>query len=214
MTKLRRTKRRRTVFTTCVSLIAASTFVVLAATASTASAATSHAAHTTTATTATQFPTELRLSQSPARSTATQFPTELRLSQSPARSSAQPGPTQYWYGQLIVCAQMDSKGNCNPSKWWVVDYFQFTTDGLQTWNNGTPSCSANHTNITWCSYVFNGTSSFSEGVNFGNNGWARMDVPGTYGYCEVRSASYADRLGDMSPDTNLKAIYTCLGGKV
>jgi hypothetical protein len=97
----------------------------------------------------------------------------------------------YLYGYLQACASLLSSGYCNPNTWWVTDNFNVTVNGSQAWNNGTPSCAANHTDVTWCSYSNNGKSVMQEGFNFGTNGWARMGVYGVLASCGIRGSSYA-----------------------
>jgi hypothetical protein len=99
-----------------------------------------------------------------------------------------------WYGDLKICASGGSEIGCNTNLWWAKDSFGFTTDvnTNQAWNNGTPTCQANHTDITWCSYVNNGKSTFQEGFDFGANGWARMDIYGnTPSFCGFRGPYWA-----------------------
>lgn len=117
---------------------------------------------------------------------------------STSASSMAPAATTYWYGYLQACGTYYSSGYCDPNNWWVNDYFNVTTSGSQAWNNGTPVCSANHTNVTWCSYANNGQSPMQEGFNFGNNGWARLDIYGD-GSVGVRGSSYANLCGFIQP---------------
>ena len=93
-----------------------------------------------------------------------------------------------------------SSGGCATNNWWVTDNFNFTTDydTGQAWNNGTPQCKTNHTTYTWCSYVGNGTTAMQEGFNFGNGGYARMNVPDTFYHpysCKVTGPSWANVSG-------------------
>lgn len=123
------------------------------------------------------------------------------------------GTDPYYGGGLTICA-LGANGICNPDYWWADDVFRFTTSpGTdQTWNNGTPKCGANHTNITWCSYVNNGTASFQEGFNFGNGGWARMDIfADSPAFCDWRGASFAGyqdgSIYEFSPgDSSLQCV--------
>lgn len=86
----------------------------------------------------------------------------------------------YEQGLLEACASMDESGNCNTSEWWVRDTFHFTlNNGNGVYNNGTPDCTCNHTTFSWCGYADSGTSTLSEGFNFGKSGsgdYARMDI--------------------------------------
>ena len=126
--------------------------------------------------------------------------------------------TAYWSGYMQACAVVYSTGGCNTTQWWVKDNFNFTTDFTtgQAWNNGTPSCTGNHTNWPWCSYTGNGTTTLQEGFNFGNGGWARMDITGNsfdiggvIHHCRFRGPSwanvsgfsfdYASNVGDACP---------------
>jgi hypothetical protein len=89
-------------------------------------------------------------------------------------------PTSYWYGYLRACADPYTSGPyagyCNTNDWWAQEYFNVTTNGVGAWDNGIPSCSADHTNITWCGYTNNGQNPMSVGFNFGNGGWARAYI--------------------------------------
>jgi hypothetical protein len=102
----------------------------------------------------------------------------------------------YLNGFLQACAALTSGGSCNTSNWWVDDWFAATYSGSQVWNNGTPHCTSNHTNVTWCSYVGNGTSVLQEGFNFGNNGYARLHIDAGFGTCYVYTNSYSYPYGD------------------
>jgi hypothetical protein len=90
----------------------------------------------------------------------------------------------YDEGYLQICGEQYEEGGCYSDVWWVADTFYFTlNDGNGVYNNGTPSCTANHTGIRWCGYTNNGQATLSEGVDFGDPGdWARMYInqDGTY----------------------------------
>jgi hypothetical protein len=109
--------------------------------------------------------------------------------------------TEYWSGYMQACAVVYSTGGCATNNWWVTDNFNFTTDYStgQAWNNGTPKCATNkYTTVTWCSYVNNGTYKMQEGFNFGNGGYARMNVPDTHYEpysCQVSGPSWANVSG-------------------
>ncbi|MBV9854958.1 MAG: hypothetical protein JOY82_10625 [Streptosporangiaceae bacterium] len=117
-----------------------------------------------------------------------------------SRISASDG-SSFYQGYLQACARPYNTGGCDTHYWWVKDYFNFTATSSQAWNNGTPNCSANHTNVTWCSYVgnTNGTGTLQEGFNFGNGGWARMDLNAHDVYdlyqCDYRGPSWANVFG-------------------
>jgi hypothetical protein len=97
----------------------------------------------------------------------------------------------YYIAYMEACATE----TCDASQWWVEDWFAFTTNGnTQIWNNGTPLCKANHTSVTWCSYTGNGTYTLTEGFNFGNNGYARMDIYPDAS-CDLRTNSYSSIFG-------------------
>lgn len=121
----------------------------------------------------------------------------------------------FYEGYLQACAVTYTSGGCNTHYWWVKDSFNFTATASQAWDNGTPSCSASPglTNVTWCSYVNNGTNSFEEGFNFGNGGWARADLTASLFYnagaCTgVRGPSWANVSG-WALDEAINAFYEC-----
>ena len=130
----------------------------------------------------------LHLAARPARPSAVQKAVGLRV--------ASADSDIYLNGYLQACAALTSGNSCDTSKWWVDDYFAATYSGSQVWNNGTPHCDSNHTNVTWCSYVDNGTSVLQEGFNFGTNGYARMHIDAGFGTCYVYTNSYSYPYGD------------------
>jgi hypothetical protein len=105
----------------------------------------------------------------------------------------------FYSGYLQACAKPYNTGGCDTHYWWVTDSFNFTANGSQVWGNGTPQCASNHTAYTWCSDVGNGTGTLQEGFNFGNGGWARMDLNAHDVYdlyqCGVRGPSWANVTG-------------------
>lgn len=106
--------------------------------------------------------------------------------------------TTYFYGYLEACAQILSSGYCNTKNWWTYDYFTWTQDssGQHMYNYSTPYCNAGGTNITWCSYTNNGQNPLVEGFNFGNGGWARVDVYDYYlQYGPWSGSSWAQKCG-------------------
>ncbi len=111
---------------------------------------------------------------------------------------ARPGtrPATYWYGYLDACATRLNDGDCDPNNWWADDAFHVTTDGRDAWNNGNPSCTANGTDLTWCSYTNNGQPVLSEGMNFGNGGWARIYIAGNETH-SVGGPSWANVDGNL-----------------
>lgn len=130
----------------------------------------------------------LHLAARPGRASTVQKAVGLRV--------ASPDSDIYLNGYLQACAALTSGNSCDTSKWWVDDYFAATYSGSQVWNNGTPHCASNHTNVTWFSYVDNGTSVLQEGFNFGTNGYARMHIDAGFGTCYVYTNSYSYPYGD------------------
>jgi hypothetical protein len=117
----------------------------------------------------------------------------------------------YYNAYLQACAAETSGSSCNTSKWWVKDWFAFTTNGnTQIWDNGTPRCEANGTSVTWCSYTGNGTYTLTEGFNFGNNGYARMDIyPDSS--CDLRTNSYSIPYGGKTNVYDGLVTEVCTG---
>jgi hypothetical protein len=115
----------------------------------------------------------------------------------------------YYQGYLQACAVTYSTGGCNTQYWWVKDYFNYTETSTQAWNNATPACSYNHTNVAWCSYVGNGTGHLQEGFNFGKGGWARLDVVTNEIGCDfVRGPSWTNLSGWVE-DEAYQTFYSC-----
>jgi hypothetical protein len=121
--------------------------------------------------------------------------TAIRTSADRTAGAATPDTDTYWIGYLQACAVLYSNDSCDPNEWWAYDDFDVVTNGTDAWNyDGAPRCAANHTDVTWCSYVDNGTPTLSEGFNFGSGGYARLDAEASGAYY-IEANSWANPYG-------------------
>ncbi len=155
---------------------------------------------------------------SPARAetaAGTAWARELQAAQGTERRSAASG-TVYYGGLFEACAQFiagtsynGNLPNCNPKKWWVLMNITWTDNGTRIWQYS-HGCAENGTSVSWCNVSNNGTSELTEGFNYGNGDWARMDV--TAGaWCGVRGTPGIPIAGELDNDNSNGFKELCAG---